>query len=123
MCMPFLGKLFGGGHRRRSNVVPTPRPSLAPTPRQSNATLEMISTSNNLGGANNAVAPMDASQSSGSVITDLTPSMGSTIPIQAATPAATSDAVDGRPRASSWWDFLGFNRNRRGNANAPHASD
>ncbi|XP_060662211.1 uncharacterized protein LOC132795489 [Drosophila nasuta] len=129
MCMPYLGKLFGGGDRRRNNAIATPRSSLAPTPQQSNASIQTTNINNN--NTNNmtmavvkkdSVAPMDIA-----VADNVHGSMRSNLsPVQAAGPApsaATSDVVDSEARPSSWLEYFGYNRKKKGDVNPPDASN
>ncbi|XP_034104016.1 uncharacterized protein LOC117567860 [Drosophila albomicans] len=128
MCMPYLGKLFGGGDRRRNNAIATPRGSLAPTPQQSNASIQTTNINNNNNNTTMAVvkkdsvAPMDIA-----VADNVHGSMRSNLsPVQAAGPApsaATSDAVDSEARPSSWLEYFGYNRKKKGDVNPPNASN
>ncbi|KAH8386552.1 hypothetical protein KR093_001201 [Drosophila rubida] len=133
MCMPYLGKLFSGGHRRRNNGIGTPRHSLAPTPQQSNATIQTTNVNNTtmvvaLPAANrDAAPPLSVSYRGGSVVNDLGSgsvqnTSGSVRSKAAPVQAATSEAVDDQPRPSSWWEFFGINRSKKGNANAGNAN-
>ncbi|KAL7743390.1 hypothetical protein ACLKA6_008362 [Drosophila palustris] len=126
MCMPFLGKLFSGGQRRRNNATATPRPSLAPTPQQSNATIHTTNTGNNMTvvqknsilpvnvGYSGLVSDMSGSVQNGSIGSD-------TAAIQAATPT-TSLAATGTQRPTSWWEFFGIHRSKKNSADSPPAS-
>ncbi|XP_062139080.1 uncharacterized protein LOC133847840 [Drosophila sulfurigaster albostrigata] len=130
MCMPYLGKLFGGGRgdRRRNNAIATPRSSLAPTPQQSNASIQTNinhNNNNNMTAAvvkKDSVAPMDIA-----VADNVHGSMRSNVsPVQAAGPAptaATSDVVDTEARPSTWLEYFGYNRNKKGVVNPPDASN
>ncbi|XP_034486958.1 uncharacterized protein LOC117791340 [Drosophila innubila] len=127
MCMPYLGKLFSGGQRRRNNATETPRPSLAPTPQQSNATIQTTNTGNMTVGQKNSLSPVDVGYSG--LLSDVpgsvpNGSIGSEpAPIEVATPTTSlAGAGTDVPRPTSWWEFFGIHRAKKANVGSPSAS-
>ncbi|EDW06756.1 uncharacterized protein LOC6583774 [Drosophila mojavensis] len=120
MCMPYLGKLFGGDRRRRNHGSE----SLAPTPQQSSATIQ-TSAVTNIGTGNkesvSRVKPVanTAAQRSRSAVAlkreaskaaAANASVSQAAPDSAAAPAAAGSA----PKPTSWWEYFGMNRNKKG---------
>lgn len=116
--MPYLGKLFSGGQRRRNNATETPRPSLAPTPQQSNATIQTTNTANLSVAQKNSISPVDVGYSG--LLSDVpgnvqNGSIGSEpAPIELATPTTSlTGAGTAVPRPTSWWEFFGIHRSKK----------
>lgn len=123
--MPYLGKLFGGGQRRRNNISATPRPSLAPTPQQSNATIPASTTAGMAVVPKNSISPVDVGY--GGLVSNVNGTLQNdstgvhAVPIQVATPT-TSIAVAGAPRATSWWEFFGIHRTKKVTVSSPESN-
>ncbi|KAH8398031.1 hypothetical protein KR222_010553 [Zaprionus bogoriensis] len=133
MCMPYLGKLFGGGQRRRNRSSTTPRPSLAPTPQQSNATIQTANNANLSVARRDSIDPVNLSYATGagrtgtasvqgttggSVRSNQTAASGQQQQQQqqqgnANAPAPSGGTGTGQ-RPTSWWDYFGMNRNKKG---------
>ncbi|TDG40393.1 hypothetical protein AWZ03_013194 [Drosophila navojoa] len=120
MCMPYLGKLFGGDRRRRSHG----RESMAPTPQQSSATIQTTTTTNIGTGNKESVSRVKpvantAAQRSRSAVglkreaskaTAANASVSQVAPESAAAPPEAASTS----RPTSWWEYFGMNRNKKG---------
>lgn len=121
--MPYLGKIFSGGHRRRNRSTTTPRPSLAPTPQQSNATIQTTNPNQTQAVAmRDSIDPVNVnfSQPVAALARNLTngsiqDGTGSVKSQQATISNPEQGARVGTvPRPTSWWDYFGMNRNKKG---------
>lgn len=113
MCMPYLGKIFSGGHRRRNRSATSPRPSLAPTPQQSIATVQTTNNINN----NQSVGKQSVEHSVGQTFSRTSKAAAeahstATGSVQNATGIDLSQSQPRRP--TSWWDYFGMNKNKKG---------
>lgn len=113
MCMPYLGKIFSGGHRRRNRSTTSPRPSLAPTPQQSIATVQTTNNMNNsqIGGKESLNHSVDLKYSTTSKAAAEAHSTA-TGSVQNATGIDLTQSQPRRP--TSWWDYFGMNKNKKG---------
>lgn len=120
--MPYLGKIFGGGHRRRNRSTPTPRPSLAPTPLQSNATIKTTNPNptQTVVVLRDSIEPVNVNFSQPALARTLTTGSiqdgtGSVRSQQATISNPEQGARVGTvTRPTSWWDYFGMNRNKKG---------
>ncbi|XP_030566116.1 uncharacterized protein LOC115766356 [Drosophila novamexicana] len=119
MCMPYLGKLFSSGQRRRTSATGTPRPSLAPTPQQSNATIQTTNVNSVRASKKESGMPVKASHNTAAAAS-LKESSASTAAQAAGTAVAQAPAAAaaGPAKPTSWWEYLGMNKNKKGSINS-----
>ncbi|XP_064537153.1 uncharacterized protein LOC135427549 [Drosophila montana] len=115
MCMPYLGKLFSSGQRRRNSATGTPRPSLAPTPQQSSATIQTSNVNSVRASKKESTVPVKASNNAAAAAgLKETPATTAAQAAGTAVAQAPAAAASGSARPTTWWEYLGMNKNKKG---------
>ncbi|EDW00306.1 uncharacterized protein LOC6564583 [Drosophila grimshawi] len=114
MCLPYVGKLFGGGHRRRNSAIESPRSSLAPTPQPSNVTIQTTNNAN--ANTNTAIAALKKDSIVLVNAASVKDATGTTVAQAASSQVRQATVRDSKP--TSWLEFLGINRGKKGSADS-----
>ncbi|XP_017106497.2 uncharacterized protein [Drosophila bipectinata] len=130
MCMPYLSKVFGGNHRHHRRAQDggiTPRPSLA---NMNQVSVDTMRTAKSAVSRKSARAALREAENNRTVTMEA--QAGGTTPSTARNVAATAVAATAAAGASaggaeaasssaggrsgtrtSWWEYLGINRNKK----------